>query len=166
VKRVSTIVPRREKQRTRGMLVGSSCRAQSMGRSRSGRFVKEITQRPSIFQEPIRGSGTFAKSSRIREMPRYRLLRRVSSYRQSLKVLDRGPPFMTYSRSRYPRSGRLSSRSWRKNGERVSPCSHVQQRRPCQMIWCHHDSCSIAVNYTLIFSTSASKETPEQQLTY
>ena len=104
------------------------------------------TPRPSSFQEPIRGSGTFASSSRIRDMPRYRLSRRVPSCRPSLKVEDRGSPFMTYSRSRHPRSGRPSSRSWRKNGDRVSPCSHVQQRRPCQMIRCHQDSCPMAVN--------------------
>lgn len=140
------IIEGRWKQRTRGMPVGILCRAQSMGRSRSGQFVREITPRVSIFQEPIRGSETFAKSSKIREIPRYRLLRRISSCRQSLKVEDKGPPFMTYSRSRYTRSGRLSSRSWRKNGERVSPCSHVQQRRPCQMIRCHQDSCPMAVN--------------------
>jgi hypothetical protein len=37
---------------------------------KSGRFVNEMTPRPSIVHEPILGRGTLIKSSRILEMLR------------------------------------------------------------------------------------------------
>jgi hypothetical protein len=56
--------------RTLGIPVGISCRFQSIVISSTGRLVKEIDPFLPNVQEPIRGRGSFARSSMILDIPR------------------------------------------------------------------------------------------------
>ncbi|KAI6875860.1 hypothetical protein KC323_g326 [Hortaea werneckii] len=76
-------------ERTRGMPDGILCLFHNIVISRSGRFVKEMVPRPSILHEPMRGRGTFIRSSNIFERLRKRFLHLPPSRSPKDHLLDR-----------------------------------------------------------------------------